>query len=402
MNMESSSALNGFAPAAVVSEKRSDGSILLRCPRSLGPYARCIGEYLEHWAQAAPDRVFLAERQRAGLAPGYLCRGIGRSAGHWCQPAGAKAFCRQAAGDPVRQQCQSRPADAGGHARRRAGGAGVAGLFRDVAGSPQAAVHPRSAQSRFDLRLRWRQIRAGDAGGGHARCAAGDRQRRGAGRACRHPVQRIARRARRGGSGSRLRRRRSRQHRQDTVHFGLHRRPQGRGQYPAHALLQPAGHCPELALPRSPAAGGGRLATVEPYLRRQPQLQHDPEERRHALCRRRQAGAGPDRKDRRQPARRIADDVFQRTPRLRHADSVSGAGRRPAQALLCRSGHDFLCGGGSAAEFVAATGGAFRAGAGPCHGDAVGVGRDGNRADDHQCPFQDRPGRRHRAAGAGL
>ncbi len=63
MNEDKSSALNGFAPAAVVSEKRSDGSILLRCPRSLGSYARCIGEYLEHWAQAAPERVFLAERQ---------------------------------------------------------------------------------------------------------------------------------------------------------------------------------------------------------------------------------------------------------------------------------------------------------------------------------------------------
>ncbi|MCK9382838.1 MAG: feruloyl-CoA synthase [Sulfuritalea sp.] len=66
MNEEKSSALNGFAPAAVVSEKRSDGSILLSCPRSLGPYARCIGEYLEHWAQATPERVFLAERDKAG------------------------------------------------------------------------------------------------------------------------------------------------------------------------------------------------------------------------------------------------------------------------------------------------------------------------------------------------
>ncbi|MDO8789466.1 MAG: feruloyl-CoA synthase [Sulfuritalea sp.] len=63
MNQESSSMLKGFAPAAVISEKRGDGSILLSCPRSLGPYARCVGEYLEHWAQAAPDRVFLAERQ---------------------------------------------------------------------------------------------------------------------------------------------------------------------------------------------------------------------------------------------------------------------------------------------------------------------------------------------------
>ena len=63
MNEEQSSALHGFAPAAVVSEQRRDGSILLRSPRALQAYARCVGEYLEHWARSAPDRVFLAERQ---------------------------------------------------------------------------------------------------------------------------------------------------------------------------------------------------------------------------------------------------------------------------------------------------------------------------------------------------
>ena len=66
MNTEDSSALKGFAPAAVISEQLGDGSVLLSCPRSLQPYARCVGEYLEHWAQAAPERVFLAERQAAG------------------------------------------------------------------------------------------------------------------------------------------------------------------------------------------------------------------------------------------------------------------------------------------------------------------------------------------------
>ena len=65
MKQEDNSALKGFSPAAVVSETRADGSIVLRCPRALGPYARCIGEDLEHWAQAAPARLFLAERQGA-------------------------------------------------------------------------------------------------------------------------------------------------------------------------------------------------------------------------------------------------------------------------------------------------------------------------------------------------
>ena len=66
MNQQNSSASKGFAAAAVISENRSDGCILLRCPRPLEPYARCIGEYLEHWANAAPERVFLAEREGAG------------------------------------------------------------------------------------------------------------------------------------------------------------------------------------------------------------------------------------------------------------------------------------------------------------------------------------------------
>ena len=65
MNEEHNSALHGFAPAAVVSEQRRDGSILLRSPRPLQSYARCVGEYLEHWARAAPERIFLAERQGA-------------------------------------------------------------------------------------------------------------------------------------------------------------------------------------------------------------------------------------------------------------------------------------------------------------------------------------------------
>ena len=66
MEQGSSSGLPGFAAAAVDSETRSDGSILLRCPRALEAYARCVGEYLEHWADAAPERIFLAERQGPG------------------------------------------------------------------------------------------------------------------------------------------------------------------------------------------------------------------------------------------------------------------------------------------------------------------------------------------------
>ncbi|HUJ88035.1 MAG TPA: feruloyl-CoA synthase [Burkholderiales bacterium] len=51
-----------FAPAQVLSERRSDGTLLLRSPQRLAPYARAVGEWLVHWAGAAPERTFLAER----------------------------------------------------------------------------------------------------------------------------------------------------------------------------------------------------------------------------------------------------------------------------------------------------------------------------------------------------
>jgi feruloyl-CoA synthase len=51
-----------FAPAQVELEKRADGSMLLRSPQKLGPYARCVTEWLVHWSDKAPERTFLAER----------------------------------------------------------------------------------------------------------------------------------------------------------------------------------------------------------------------------------------------------------------------------------------------------------------------------------------------------
>jgi len=51
-----------FAPAKVDVEKRADGSILLRSPQKLAPYARCVTEWLVHWSDRAPERTFLAER----------------------------------------------------------------------------------------------------------------------------------------------------------------------------------------------------------------------------------------------------------------------------------------------------------------------------------------------------
>jgi feruloyl-CoA synthase len=51
-----------FAPAHVDVERRADGSTVLRSAEPLRPFARAVGEWLVHWAAAAPDRTFLAER----------------------------------------------------------------------------------------------------------------------------------------------------------------------------------------------------------------------------------------------------------------------------------------------------------------------------------------------------
>ena len=55
-----------FAPKEVLLERRADGSILLRSPIELCGCADNIVDYLEHWAAAAPDRVFLAQRAPGG------------------------------------------------------------------------------------------------------------------------------------------------------------------------------------------------------------------------------------------------------------------------------------------------------------------------------------------------
>lgn len=52
-----------FATARIQVERRRDGTMVLRSPQELGTPARAVGEWLVHWAHAAPERIFLAERQ---------------------------------------------------------------------------------------------------------------------------------------------------------------------------------------------------------------------------------------------------------------------------------------------------------------------------------------------------
>jgi feruloyl-CoA synthase len=50
----------------VIVERRADGAILPRSPHRLEPYPSTLTDRLVHWAQAASDRVFLAQRDGQG------------------------------------------------------------------------------------------------------------------------------------------------------------------------------------------------------------------------------------------------------------------------------------------------------------------------------------------------
>lgn len=63
-----------FAAPAITVTRRADGTTLVENPVALEPYARCVGEYLDYWADEAPERLFLAERSPAGLWAGVTYR----------------------------------------------------------------------------------------------------------------------------------------------------------------------------------------------------------------------------------------------------------------------------------------------------------------------------------------
>jgi len=84
--------MTGYAPHDVTVETGANGHLLMQARAPLGPVARNTGAWLHDWADAAPDRVFIAERSGAGwreetygavleqvraLAGGLLARGMG-------------------------------------------------------------------------------------------------------------------------------------------------------------------------------------------------------------------------------------------------------------------------------------------------------------------------------------
>lgn len=56
--------------------RRPDGTVRLRSTRELGPYPRCLGVHLEHWAAAAPNRPFVLERSPEGDWKGLTYRAM--------------------------------------------------------------------------------------------------------------------------------------------------------------------------------------------------------------------------------------------------------------------------------------------------------------------------------------
>jgi feruloyl-CoA synthase len=55
-----------LGPRDYVIDRRPDGTIYMRSPHPLGPYPTKITERLHHWAEKAPDRTFLAQRDERG------------------------------------------------------------------------------------------------------------------------------------------------------------------------------------------------------------------------------------------------------------------------------------------------------------------------------------------------
>jgi len=56
----------GLKPHQVLREDRADGAIVLQSGYTHGPVARCTGDWLDQWADATPDALFLAERSGTG------------------------------------------------------------------------------------------------------------------------------------------------------------------------------------------------------------------------------------------------------------------------------------------------------------------------------------------------
>lgn len=70
--------MSGIRVPAVLLERRADGATLLRAAHPLPSYPARLTAHLERWAAAAPDHVFLAEREGAGWRSVTYAQALGR------------------------------------------------------------------------------------------------------------------------------------------------------------------------------------------------------------------------------------------------------------------------------------------------------------------------------------
>ena len=268
-----------FAPAEVDLEKRADGTLILRSPQKLGPYSRCITEWLMQWSDRDPARLFLAERK------GEAWRRISyREAYGDVRRIGQALLDRRLGAEKPVAILSDNGID---HA--------LLALGAMHAGVPAAPVSPAYSLMSKDygkLKAIFELVKPGlvfaaEPANSLLRSRRWARARR------RWPSSSRPTRARRS-SASTARSARTRSPRSCSPRA---RPASPKGVINTHRMLCANQQMLAQAWPflRGAAAGAGRLAAVEPHLRRQPQLQPGAAQRRHALHRRRQAGAGPDR-----------------------------------------------------------------------------------------------------------
>ncbi len=143
-----------FAVPDIAVEHRPDGSRILRSRQALEPHARCVGVYLQHWAERrARSRVPCRARRRR-LAPHHLWRGVAGGAVDRTGAARPRALGRAPGRHPLRECDRPCAADPRRAAGRRAGGAGLGRLLAPLAGLRQAAAHRRAGAARPHLRAR--------------------------------------------------------------------------------------------------------------------------------------------------------------------------------------------------------------------------------------------------------
>ena len=210
-------------------------------PHPLGPYPERITDRLDHWADAAPDRTFLAAaRRRRRLAPTDLRRrriAACAASRRRCSTAACRAI---APSSSCPATASSTPCSRSPRCTRRAVRAGRSRLFAAGRSDHGTLRRARATSMRPDSSSPPTAPRSSRRCAMCAERRSRSSRRVAAARACRATPLRRAR----GGDADRRRRRRARARdrrhdREGAVHVGIDRAAQGRHQHAAHAVREP-------------------------------------------------------------------------------------------------------------------------------------------------------------------